>query len=94
LPQQPSVFIREGRERCHHVLKYKIQVNFVYSTLVSLMSFLLQEYPGTASSLWRSNFVVDAQIEHKREREVEREREGERERERERGACRSRSSSC
>jgi hypothetical protein len=37
------------------------------------------------SSLWRSNFVVVAQIEHKREsaREREGERDGERERERE-----------
>jgi hypothetical protein len=40
------------------------QVNSVHSTLVSLMPFLLQEYQGQVRSLWRSIFVIVAQIEH------------------------------
>jgi hypothetical protein len=40
----------------------KNQLNSVRSTLVSLMPFLLQEYLGKMSSLWRSIFVVVASI--------------------------------
>ena len=48
-----------------------IKVNSVHSALSPSCLFVLQEYPGKVRGLWRSIFVVLAQIEHVLEREHE-----------------------